>query len=79
MENRFRKGSLACILLLLLSIIGPRLVLAQEYPNKPVALVVPFGPGGESDLIGRGLASVAMDYLGQPLLIQLSRSPLKFY
>jgi len=34
-------------------------------------LVVPFGPGGESDLIGRALSSVAMEYLGQPLLIQL--------
>ena len=65
------RRSIAWVGFFLLAISMPQIVAAQEYPTKPVALVVPFGPGGESDLIGRALSSVAMEYLGQPLLIQL--------
>lgn len=59
------------ILLFFVSIVSPQMVLAQEYPTKPVTLLVPFGPGGDSDLSGRVFLSVAVDYLGQPLIIQL--------
>jgi tripartite-type tricarboxylate transporter receptor subunit TctC len=44
---------------------------AQDFPTKPVTLIVPYGPGGSFDLTGRALVSVAMDYLGQPLVFQL--------
>jgi tripartite-type tricarboxylate transporter receptor subunit TctC len=44
---------------------------AQEYPTKPISIVVPFGPGGHSDLVSRPLTSVAQKYLGQPLLIEM--------
>ncbi len=44
---------------------------AQEYPTKAVELVLPFGPGGSHDLTARAVASVAHQYLGQPLLIVL--------
>jgi len=64
-------GSLILSALLLLTLLTPNRVLSQEYPTKPITLVVPFGPGGESDLLGRAFASVAPDHLGQPLLIQL--------
>ncbi len=70
MKKRLRR-SVVCGCFLLLAIGIPHLVGAQEYPTKPVTLVVPFGPGGESDLIGRALSSVAVEYLGQPILIQL--------
>ncbi len=40
-----------------------------EYPSKPVELVAPYGPGGASDLASRTLASVAPQYLGQPVLV----------
>jgi len=43
----------------------------QEYPNKPITIIIPFGPGGHSDLVARPLTSVAQKYLGQPLLIQM--------
>lgn len=45
--------------------------LADEYPNKPVTLVVPSGAGSGSDLIMRAATSVAADYLGQPIVIKL--------
>src|SRR3972149_1468220 len=44
---------------------------AQEFPAKPVDLVLPFGPGGSHDLTARAVASVAHQYLGQPLLVVL--------
>jgi tripartite-type tricarboxylate transporter receptor subunit TctC len=44
---------------------------AEEFPTKPVTLVLPVGAGGSHDLTARALASVAPQYLGQPLIIQL--------
>ena len=44
---------------------------AQEFPAKPIELVLPFGPGGSHDLTARAVASVAQQYLGQPLLVVL--------
>jgi tripartite-type tricarboxylate transporter receptor subunit TctC len=70
MDEQLRR-SMVCILLFFVSIVSPQMVLAQEYPTKPITLLVPFGPGGDSDLSGRVLSSVAVDYLGQPMIIQL--------
>jgi tripartite-type tricarboxylate transporter receptor subunit TctC len=39
------------------------------YPTKPITLVVPFPPGGGTDTIGRPLASVAHQHLGQPMVV----------
>lgn len=43
--------------------------LAATYPSKPVTLIIPFGAGGGTDLIGRKLADVASKTLGQPIVI----------
>ncbi len=40
-----------------------------KYPDKPVTLVVPYGPGGASDLAARALASVAPNITGEPLVV----------
>jgi tripartite-type tricarboxylate transporter receptor subunit TctC len=39
------------------------------YPTKPITLVVPFPPGGGTDTVGRPLASVAHNHLGQPMVV----------
>lgn len=44
------------------------LVQAQEFPNKPVRLVIPYSPGGSHDAHARAFASVMEPYLGQPML-----------
>ncbi len=44
---------------------------AENFPTKPVTLVIPVGAGGSHDLTARALASVAPQYLGQPLIIEL--------
>lgn len=43
----------------------------EDFPTKPVTLVIPVGAGGSHDLTARALASVAHQYLGQSLIIEL--------
>jgi tripartite-type tricarboxylate transporter receptor subunit TctC len=40
-----------------------------EFPEKPVRIIVPYGPGGISDLTARTLSSVIGEYLGRPLAV----------
>jgi tripartite-type tricarboxylate transporter receptor subunit TctC len=42
---------------------------AQDYPNKPIVIVVPFAAGGPTDTLGRHLASVMSKSLKQQVLI----------
>lgn len=44
--------------------------LAQEWPSRPVRVVIPYPPGGPTDLIGRVVAQRAQRELGQPLVIE---------
>ena len=42
---------------------------AQEYPAKPVRVIVPFAPGGGSDVIARFLAQRLTETLGKPFIV----------
>jgi tripartite-type tricarboxylate transporter receptor subunit TctC len=48
----------------------PCFVLAQSYPAKPVRVIVPFPPGGTTDLIARIVQPRFQEYLGQAVLIE---------
>ena len=44
-------------------------VPAQTYPTKPLRVIVPFPPGGPTDVLGRVLAQGLSDALGQPAVV----------
>lgn len=52
--------------LLILSSLGS---VAQTYPAKPITLIVPFPPGGRTDLTARAVADSMKDELRQPVVI----------
>ncbi len=45
------------------------LALAQAFPSKPVKLIVPFPPGGGTDILARPIAQKLSEKWGQPVLI----------
>ena len=46
--------------------------IAQDYPEKPISLVIPLGAGGSHDLNARVMTSVIPQYLNQAMIVQLS-------
>jgi len=44
-------------------------VAAQDYPNKPVRLIIPFPPGGSNDVVGRLIATHLSDRLGKQVVV----------
>ena len=55
--------------LLATSVLGVA-VKADDYPSRPVRIIVPFGPGGPADVAARLLGNVLQESLGQPFVIE---------
>lgn len=71
-KRRWRVIVLATGALMVASVAGPgpaRETAAQDYPTKPVRLIVPYPAGGALDLTSRAVVSVAEQYLGQPMIV----------
>lgn len=45
-------------------------VRAQDYPTKPIRMVVPYPPGGTPDLLGRMIAQRLNEVWGQPVIVE---------
>src|ERR1700742_5379382 len=43
---------------------------AQQFPTRPVTLIVPWPPGGSTDIAMRALATATEKHLGQPIVIE---------
>jgi len=55
---------------LLAAVLLPLAAQAQDYPSKPIRFIVPFPPGGSSDLIARAIAPRMAERLGQAVLVE---------
>jgi tripartite-type tricarboxylate transporter receptor subunit TctC len=60
----------ACVLGVLLGALSAGSALASGYPDKPVRLLVPYPPGGITDVLSRSLAEIMRKELGQPVIVE---------
>jgi tripartite-type tricarboxylate transporter receptor subunit TctC len=65
MANLRKVFAAACVLVALSGVAA-----AQDYPNRPVRLVVPFPPGGINDIVGRVIAQHLGDRLGKQVIVE---------
>ena len=61
---------LSTILSVLAALLLPDLASAQAFPSKPIKIVVPYPPGGASDIVTRIYAAGVGEILGQTLIVE---------
>ncbi|MCZ2497109.1 tripartite tricarboxylate transporter substrate binding protein [Xylophilus sp. Kf1] len=59
---------IACTVAALAAVLAPA-AFADTYPSRPLTLVIPFPPGGSTDVVGRLVGKALGDRLGQPVVI----------
>ncbi|MFZ9406178.1 MAG: Bug family tripartite tricarboxylate transporter substrate binding protein [Burkholderiaceae bacterium] len=90
-RSSFVRAMMGALSIAALGSVAPQ-AAAQAFPNKPIRLVVPYAPGGATDIIGRAAAAELTRILGQPVTVdnrpgaggnlgaeQVARSPADGY
>lgn len=54
----------------LLCLTSQQLAISQEYPDRQIKIIVPFPPGGGTDLAGRAVATPLQERLGKPVIVE---------
>jgi tripartite-type tricarboxylate transporter receptor subunit TctC len=72
MLKNFAKKSVAALAVGGIAVTASVAPAAAEYPEKPITMVIPFGPGGSHDLNGRVITSIIPSYLDQAVIVRLT-------
>ena len=67
MQRLLRRPVVLAISSIALVAVAP--AFAQNYPTRPVRIVVPYPPGGGTDIVARTVAQKMTDSLGQPMVV----------
>jgi tripartite-type tricarboxylate transporter receptor subunit TctC len=71
MQRKFRTAKLVLGLLLIFSVLpfmGFECLHAQNFPTKPINIIIPYGPGGILDRLRNAISPLAPEYFGQPFV-----------
>jgi tripartite-type tricarboxylate transporter receptor subunit TctC len=60
--------TVSAVLAAMLALLGP--AIAQDYPTRPITMVIPFAAGGPTDVLGRIVAQRMGDILGQQFVVE---------
>lgn len=69
MKMKLNKGYLVALVVISLVTVMASHVMAQDYPSKPVNYIIPFGPGGESDITARHQSPFFKKIFAEDLII----------
>jgi tripartite-type tricarboxylate transporter receptor subunit TctC len=58
------------LMMILLGVVGIACACAQDYPVKPLRMMIPFVPGGANDVVGRIVALKITESLGQQVVVE---------
>lgn len=64
-----RKSSTLILTCALVALAANGVVLGQPYPSRPIRLIVPFSPGGGTDMLARTIAQKLNESWGQPVVV----------
>ncbi len=70
MTRRWAPLGVTALLTLGLGLIGAAPAAAQDWPSRPIRLIVPFAAGGPTDVVARLIAPVMGKTLGQPIVVE---------
>jgi tripartite-type tricarboxylate transporter receptor subunit TctC len=69
-RNAWTRRSVLVASFAMTAITVPNVASAQDFPTKPITLIVPWTAGGPTDITLRGMAEVASKHLGQPIIVE---------
>jgi len=69
-KRRAASRAMKRFIFLALAALAPLAADAQTYPTRAVRLMVPFPPGGATDIVGRLVAAKMQDVWGQPVVVE---------